>query len=83
MVSSVSSTPQSNSIVQYQPVQRTQQTQTATKSTEDSVQLSAQAQQAAASSKTKSPASQPTVEQLVNEAANGDISALFRLAVVG
>jgi hypothetical protein len=50
---------------------------------EDSVQLSSRTQQSlAVTGQTKSQA-QPTISQLVKEAAGGDLSALARLAVIG
>jgi hypothetical protein len=50
---------------------------------EDSVQLSDETQRTLTTSKQSASQPGPTLGQLVRDAANGDISALARLAVVG
>jgi len=51
-------------------------------SNEDTVQLSATTQQHLANAKASAPPPQPTFSQIIKEAADGDISALAKLALI-
>ena len=53
----------------------------ASSSSEDTVQLSAETQQHLANAKSSAPA-QPSIGQIVKEAADGDINALAKLALI-
>ena len=54
-----------------------------TTSNEDTVQLSPETQQHLASTKASAPPPQPSFDQIIREAADGDITALAKLALVG
>jgi hypothetical protein len=76
MIASIASTAVANTAQQYVFAQSALPSRTV-KSPEDTVQLSD------AASKQSAPQPAPTLGQLVRDAANGDITALARLAVIG
>jgi hypothetical protein len=83
MISNVSSAPTSTAVPQY-PVARSAPPPSKTaSSSQDTVQLSDVTQRAVASQKQSAPQPAPTLGQLVKDAANGDITALARLSVIG
>ncbi len=84
MISNVSSTLastsfQPNPAVKLVPSSSTQ----GAGSNEDTVQLSAETQQQLANAKSSAPPQQPSISQIIKEAADGDISALAKLALIG
>jgi hypothetical protein len=88
MIGSISTTPTSISFQQYSAAQSAPPPSKAAPAVEDTVQLSDQTQQTlnsqqSSAKKETAPPSQPSISQLVKEAADGDLSALARLAVVG
>jgi hypothetical protein len=87
MIGSISTTPTSISFQQYSAAQGAPPPSKAA-AVEDTVQLSDQTRQTlnsqpGSAKKETAPSSQPSIGQLVKEAADGDLSALARLAVVG
>jgi len=82
MISNVSSGA-STTVQQYPAAQSTPLLARAATSSGDTVELSDTTQRALTASQQSVPQPQPTLHQLVEDAANGDISALARLSVIG
>jgi hypothetical protein len=81
---SVSFAPASTSVQQPQAVQQ-RVPSSSTKgvpSNEDTVQLSSVTQQHLTNASASAPTTQPTITQIVKEAADGDITALAKLALI-
>lgn len=85
MIGNISSTLASSSVQQTPAVKLVPSSQAqGSTSNEDTVQLSAETQQHLANTTTKasSAASQPSMSQIIREAADGDITALAKLALI-
>jgi hypothetical protein len=82
MIGDVSSTQPNTFVAQYPAVRSVPFSSKAAAPTEDTVQLSSQAQRILASSKQIQPATSQSFSQIIKEAANGDILALARLALI-
>ena len=84
MISNLSSTLATSSVQQTPAVKLVPSSQSkGATSNEDTVQLSAETQQHLANAtKSSSPASQPSMSQIIREAADGDITALAKLALI-
>jgi hypothetical protein len=83
MISNVSSAATSTTFQQYSAAQSAAPPSRRANSPEDTVQLSDATQRAVTFPKQSAPQPPPTLGQLVKDAANGDISALARLSVIG
>jgi hypothetical protein len=83
MISSISSPSASISVQQYRPTYNAQYPPTGTNSYTDTVQLSDETQQYLTNAKASAPAAQPSFSEIVKEAADGDIGALAKLALIG
>jgi hypothetical protein len=85
MISNVSSAPTSTTVQQYPAARSAPPPSRTANSPQDTVQLSDVTQRAVTTQKQSAPqpAPAPTLGQLVKDAANGDISALARLSVIG
>ena len=83
MMDTISSTQQISSVALYAAAMPDAQPPSkATRPPEDTVQLSAKAQQSLGS-QAASTSSQPSMSQIIREAAAGDIRALAKLVMVG
>jgi hypothetical protein len=83
MVGGVALAPTSSTVQQYPVSQSALRPSKTVGSPEDTVQLSDVTQRTLAPSTQAPPQPAPTLGQLVRDAANGDISAFARLAVIG
>ena len=83
MISNVSPAPTSSAVQQYPAAQSAPPPSKAARAPEDTVQLSDATQRAMAAPKQSAAQPAPTLDQLVRDAANGDVSALARLVMVG
>jgi hypothetical protein len=84
MISNLSSTAASTNVQQYQAVRHVPSPSQGATSTEDTVQLSAETQQHLANNtKGSTPPAQPSFDEIIKEAADGNIAALAKLALVG
>jgi hypothetical protein len=83
MISNVTPAPTSTTVQQYPAVQSAPPPSKTVKSPEDTVQLSDETQRNLTAAKQSAPQPAPTLGQLVRDAADGDITALARLAVIG
>ena len=82
-MSSAAAAGASTNFQQYSALHNVPSSSKGATSNEDTVQLSAQAQQQLASTKASAPAPQPSFDQIIKEAADGNIAALVKLALVG
>jgi len=82
MISNISSTTASANAPVYPTVQNVPSPAKGTASKEDTVQLSAETQRHLTNTKA-SAAAPPSFDQIIREAANGDITAMAKLALVG
>ena len=82
MIGDVSSTQPNTFVAQYPAVRSVPFSTKTAAPTEDTVQLSGQAQRILASSRQTQPATSQSFSQIIKEAANGDILALARLALI-
>jgi hypothetical protein len=83
MVSNVTSTPTTNTVQQYPAARSAPLFARAATASGDTVELSSAAQRALTTPAQSAPQSPPSLSELVKDAANGDISALAQLAVIG
>jgi hypothetical protein len=83
MISNVSSAPTSTTVQQYPAARSAPLPSKTASSSKDTVQLSDVAQRATTPQKQSAPQPALTLGQLVKDAANGDITALARLSVIG
>jgi hypothetical protein len=83
MISNLSSTSAGAIAPTYPTVHNVPSPSKGTTSNEDTVQLSQETQQHLAATKASAPPAQPSLDQIIKEAAGGDITALAKLALVG
>jgi len=83
MISNVSSAATSTAVQQYPAARSAPPPSRTVSSSQDTVQLSDVTQRSVTAQKQSAPQPAPTLGQLVKDAANGDISALARLSVIG
>jgi len=82
MIGNISSTHAANYVQPPPALFKVAAASSGTSSNEDTVQLSAETQQHLANAKSSSPPAQPSIAQIVKEAADGDINALAKLALI-
>ena len=83
MISTVSSATTTTNFQRYSAAQSAPPPSRTANSPQDTVQLSDATQRAVAFPKQSAPQPAPTLGELVKDAANGDITALARLSVIG